>query len=133
MKRISMMSWLVVPLSVGLLVTACGTYYKVKDPATGSIYYTEKVKREKGGAANFKDARSGSEVTIQNSEVKEIGKDEFDAGRFAAETKSAPAPTQTAPPVAAPTTAPTPEPTTAPTPEPTPAPDQGSPPEQKSE
>ena len=71
---------LVVTLSTGLLVSACATYYKVKDPQSGSIYYTQKVKRE-GGAVMFKDARSGAEVTIQNSEILEISGKEFDAGR----------------------------------------------------
>jgi hypothetical protein len=112
MKRFRIMIWAVVPLAVALLVTACATYYKVRDPGTGNTYYTEKVKHESGGAATFKDARSGAEVTIQNSEVKEITKGEYTAGI------SAPAST----PAAAPTAAPAPAPSTAPAPAPAPKP-----------
>ncbi|HTN42704.1 MAG TPA: hypothetical protein VMN77_02790 [Nitrospiria bacterium] len=80
MKWIKEMSWLIVPLSLALLVTACATYYKVRDPATGDVYYTEDVKQGGTGAAMFKDARSGSAVTIQNSEITEISEQEYKAG-----------------------------------------------------
>ncbi len=60
-----------------LLFSACGSYYMVKDPASDRTYYTQKVKTKKEGAVAFKDAVSGSEVTIQNSEVTKIKKDEF--------------------------------------------------------
>jgi len=66
-------------LLAAFLATGCASYYKVADPATGSIYYTEKVDRE-GSAAVFKDARSGSLVTIQNSEISEVSKKDFEAG-----------------------------------------------------
>jgi len=108
MKRFRSLRWLIVPLSIGMLVSACATYYKVRDPATGNIYYTEKVKRETGGAAAFKDARSGAEVTIQNSEVTEITKGEYTTGI------STPASAPTAAP--APTKTPTPAPEAAPAP-----------------
>lgn len=59
------------------LFTACGSYYMVKDPSSEKTYYTQKIKDKKEGAVNFKDAVTGSEVTIQNSEVTRIKKDEF--------------------------------------------------------
>lgn len=63
---------------VGIL--ACGGgYYRVKDPATGSIYYTNDLKAQKGGAVTLKDANTGSTVTLQNSEVTQINKEEFKA------------------------------------------------------
>jgi hypothetical protein len=104
MKRFKKMRWLIVPLSVALLVTACATYYKVRDPATGDVYYTEEVTQGGTGAAKFKDARTGSAVTIQNSEIMEISEKEFKAGIS----------------------------TPAPGPSKAPAPEQGSPPEEKS-
>jgi hypothetical protein len=58
-------------------ISACGSYYMVKDPSTGNTYYTEKVNKEKGGAVKFKDANTGGDVTIQNSEVTEIPKEEY--------------------------------------------------------
>jgi hypothetical protein len=59
-----------------IALTSCSTYYVVKDPTSGKVYYTEQVD-EKGAAIKFKDTITGSEVTIQNSEVKEISKEEF--------------------------------------------------------
>lgn len=61
-------------------LTACGgSYYKVTDPATDKIYYTTEVKSEKGGAVKLMDANTGSKVTLQNSEVIEINKEDFRA------------------------------------------------------
>jgi hypothetical protein len=69
--------WGVVCLSV---LAGCGGYWQVVDPTTKNVYYTEEVKESKSsGAVKFLDAKTGSEVTLQNSEVKEISKDEFKA------------------------------------------------------
>lgn len=63
-----------------LLLTACGGgYYKVTDPSTDKVYYTKEVKEEKGGAVKLIDANTGSSVTLQNSEVMEINKEEYKA------------------------------------------------------
>jgi len=82
MTRLMDKNLLVILLFSGFLATSCASYYKVADPVTGNIYYTEEVKRQ-GSAAVFKDARSGAQVTIQNSEISEVSKDEFEAGRTA--------------------------------------------------
>ena len=67
-------------ISIAFGVTACGGgYYKVMDPSTEKIYYTKDLKEEKGGAIKIKDANTGSTVTLQNSEVTEINKEEFKA------------------------------------------------------
>jgi hypothetical protein len=50
----------------------------VKDPTTGNMYYTRDIDEEKGGAIIFEDAKTGTKITLQNSEVKEIHKDEFE-------------------------------------------------------
>ena len=95
MKPCSVKTLLVIGLVVagGLLATACASYYRVTDPVSGSVYYTQKVERAVGGAAQFKDQRSGSEVTIQNSEVKEIDPKEYEAGLKSTPTpKTAPVP-----------------------------------------
>ena len=61
-------------------ITACfGGYYMVKDPATDKTYYTDKIIEEKGGAIKLKDANTGSSITLQNSEVTKIKKEEFKA------------------------------------------------------
>ncbi|HUJ19236.1 MAG TPA: hypothetical protein VL197_14730 [Nitrospirota bacterium] len=112
MKRFNAYGWLMAVLGLVLLVCSCASYYKVTDPQTGSVYYTEKVDQLTGGAVKLKDARSGSLVTIQNSEVKEISSTEYKAGLTAPVAK----------PVAAPVAAPAPAATPAPAPEPAAAP-----------
>jgi hypothetical protein len=69
----------------------CAHYYEVKDPVTGNVYYTEELERE-GSAAVFKDARTGQEITIQNSEIREIDESDFEGGRAASVKKSTPPP-----------------------------------------
>ena len=62
-----------VPLGLG----ACGgTYYIVKDAESGHEYYTTRLKHS-GDAITFKDGKSRSTVTLQNSEVTEITKDQY--------------------------------------------------------
>ena len=116
--------WLVISLCVGVLVVGCASYYKVTDPQTGKEYYTQEIDNVKGGAVKMKDARSGSTVTIQNSEVKEISKDEYKAGLAAPVSKPAPAESPAPVPTAAPSVAPspTPAPAAVPAPAETPAP-----------
>jgi hypothetical protein len=111
MKRSKIKNLFVTALVVlsGALASACATYYKVTDPQSGRVYYTESVDRERGGAASFTDAASGSKVTIQNSEVKEVTKDEYNVGRFGGGTKPATAAPAPAPAPAAPESAPAPE------------------------
>lgn len=78
MKNIILTTALVILVVFGL--SACGGgYYKVMDPATEKTYYTKDLKEEKGGAIKIKDANTGSTVTLQNSEVTEINKEEFKA------------------------------------------------------
>jgi cytochrome c553 len=78
-----MYGWLVVSLCVGLFVISCGAYYKVTDPVSGKVYYTGEIDRVKGDSVKLEDCRTGNPVTIQNSEVKEISKEEYKAGLFA--------------------------------------------------
>ena len=49
----------------------------VKDPASGNVYYTTKIKEERGGAIKFEDKKTETSVTLQNSEVKKMSKKEF--------------------------------------------------------
>ena len=61
------------------LLAGCGSYYRVNDPAGDRQYYTSDIDKSKAGSITFKDEKSGSEVTLQSSEVKEISEDEFKA------------------------------------------------------
>ncbi len=68
-------------LLLGLLfLSGCGGYWMVTDPSTKNVYYSEEVQQSKStGAVKFIDAKTGNSVNLQNSEVKEITKDEFKA------------------------------------------------------
>ena len=92
----------------GLLAGCGGNYYKVNDPASERLYYTTEIEQSRAGAITFKDKKSGSKVTLQSSEVKDISKEEFEAAikaPAAAPVKATPAP---APAAAAPAPAPAP-------------------------
>jgi len=73
---------LLVAMVLTMPLAGCfGSYYMVRDPASGTQYYTTDVdKAGMSGAIKFKDAKSGSEVTLQSSEVKEISKDDYKKG-----------------------------------------------------
>jgi len=128
MKQSVKYGWLVVGLCVGFLVVGCATYYKVTDPQSGKAYYTQKIDNVMGGAVKVMDARTGSVVTLQNSEVKEISEKEYKAGLAAPVSKPTPtaapatAPTPTTAAVLAPAAAPAPAPAAAPAPAPAMAP-----------
>jgi glycyl-tRNA synthetase (class II) len=72
----------------GLLAGCGGGYYRVNDPGGTKEYYTTDIDETKTGAITFKDEKSGSQVTLQSSEVKEISKDEFKAAVKPEEKKS---------------------------------------------
>lgn len=63
----------------GSLAGCGGGYYRVNDPAGTKEYYTSDIDQTKTGAITFTDKKSGSVVTLQSSEVKEISEDEFKA------------------------------------------------------
>ena len=67
--------------AVGLaLLTGCTTYYKVHDPTTGKDYYTTKLDQKKSGSTELTDDRTKKTVTIQNSEIQKVKKEEYQAG-----------------------------------------------------
>jgi hypothetical protein len=76
-RKMKKLLWLVLGL---LLLSGCGGYWMVTDPTTKNVYYSEDVQQSKStGAVKFTDAKTGTSVNLQNSEVKEITKDEFKA------------------------------------------------------
>jgi hypothetical protein len=78
MKKLKDKKIVYIILVAAFLTAGCASYYKIADPVTGNLYYAEKVERE-GRTAVFKDARSGALVRIQNSEVSEVSKKDFQA------------------------------------------------------
>ena len=79
MKRDLIVGVIVCGLIAG--VAGCSSHYRVTDPSSGKTYYTTKINDAgRAGAVKIKDDRTGSTVTLQSSEVKEISEDEYDAG-----------------------------------------------------
>jgi len=60
-------------------MAGCTSYYRVSDPAGTKEYYTKDIDKSKAGTITFKDEKTGAEVTLQSSEVKEISEDQFNA------------------------------------------------------
>jgi hypothetical protein len=90
-------------MALTMLVAGCGSYYQVRDPASSTQYYTTDVdKAGSAGAVKFKDAKTGSEITLQSSEVKEISKEDYNKGLTAPAAKPAAAAATPAPAAAAP-------------------------------
>jgi len=73
----------VIALLSAVSLAACAHYFKVTDPASGKVFYTEDVDR-KGSAVEFKDAQTGNTVTLQNSEIMQIDKQAYETGVGAA-------------------------------------------------
>jgi hypothetical protein len=69
-------------LLVLVLITGCSSYYKVSDVSTGKVYYTTDIDHRNGGAVEFKDAKTKSNITLQSSEVQKIDKDQFTVGVY---------------------------------------------------
>ncbi len=114
MKRFMVKGWFVVVLGLVLLAAGCASYYKVKDTQSGKEYYTKDIDHIHGGAVQLKDTRTGSVVTLQNSEVKEISSEEYEAGLVAPVSQPAPAAAPAAAPAPAPAAAPAAEPSSGP-------------------
>ena len=87
MKTTAITLWILCGVA-GLLAGCGGSYYRVNDPAGSRQYYTTDIDQTKTGAITFKDERSGSVVTLQSSEVKQISKNEFKAAVKPEEKKS---------------------------------------------
>jgi hypothetical protein len=66
-----------------LFATGCTSYYRVTDPTTGREYYTTQLDEKDSGAATLKDARTGRTVNLQNSEIAQISKEEYETGKVA--------------------------------------------------
>ncbi len=63
-----------------VMIAGCTNYYRVTDPSSGKSYYTTKVgDAGRAGAVKIKDEKTGSTVTLQSSEVKEISAEEYEA------------------------------------------------------
>ena len=87
MKTTNNALWILCGIA-GLLAGCGGDYYRVNDPAGDRQYYTTDIDQTKTGSITFKDEKSGSVVTLQSSEVKEITEEEFNAAVKPEETKS---------------------------------------------
>lgn len=87
MKTTTMALWILCGMA-GLLAGCGGGYYRVNDPGGTREYYTTDIDQTKTGTITFKDEKSGSVVTLQSSEVKQISEEEFKSAMKPEEKKS---------------------------------------------
>jgi hypothetical protein len=64
-----------------LFAAGCTTYYRVSDQATGRVYYTTDYDRTDSGAVVFEDAKTRHKITLQSSDINEVSRTDFEAGR----------------------------------------------------
>ncbi|MBN2106140.1 MAG: hypothetical protein JW832_01860 [Deltaproteobacteria bacterium] len=76
-------AFFMVSIAVLLTLLGCAGYYKITDPASNKVYYTQDINRKMNGAIRFKDEVSKTQVTLQQSEVIEITQDQFEAAAAA--------------------------------------------------
>jgi len=62
-----------------IAVSGCASYYKITDPASGKVYYTEDIDKTGSGTILFKDEVTKSQVTLPTSEVLEITEEQYKA------------------------------------------------------
>lgn len=63
-------------LAFVISMTAC--HYRVTDPGSGRVYYTNNIKRYKqSGTIKFKDKLTGQHVTLSSSEYEDLSDKEF--------------------------------------------------------
>lgn len=77
MKKRLMLSCLA--CAVAFALAGCASYYKVMDPVSGKVYYTEDINTEANGVIRFKDEVTKTRVTLPVSEVMEITEDQYKA------------------------------------------------------
>ncbi|HOG13163.1 MAG: hypothetical protein PHW80_06385 [Smithellaceae bacterium] len=70
----------VVSLLLLFAVLGCASYYKVVDPVSKNVYYTQSIDNRGSGVIQFKDQVSKNKVTLPQSEIMEITEDQFLAG-----------------------------------------------------
>lgn len=74
---------LIVTVLAGSLSAGCASYYKVTNPQTQEVYYTDNIQRQQSGVIVFKDSKSKQEITLPASEIQQITKDQYEAGQQA--------------------------------------------------
>jgi hypothetical protein len=67
-------------VAIAALLAGCATYYRITEPGSGRQYYTQDIERTRDGSVRFKDGKSKGEITLQNSEVSEISKSDYEKG-----------------------------------------------------
>ena len=58
-------------------VTGCANYYKIVDPVSKNVYYTESIDKKGNGVIQFKDEATENKVTLPQSEIMEVTEDQF--------------------------------------------------------
>ncbi|MBA3036802.1 MAG: hypothetical protein FP814_09945 [Desulfobacterium sp.] len=60
-------------------ISGCASYYKIVDPVSKKVYYSDSVDKKGNGAIQFKDEVSKNKVTLPQSEVMKVTEDQYKA------------------------------------------------------
>lgn len=77
-KIVEALSWLTLFFLL-IFLSGCSAYYAVRDPHTGTTYYTMEVAEANAGAVRFIDEKSKAAVTVYNPEVRKLDSGEYKA------------------------------------------------------
>jgi hypothetical protein len=68
-----------IPVVIGFaLLAGCAKHYQISDTSSGKTYYAKGYdESRRTGQVSFKDAKSGSKVSLDSAEIKKISKSEF--------------------------------------------------------
>ncbi len=66
-------------LGAALAATGCVShhYYEVTEPTSGRTYYTHHMYSHMNGAVTLVDRSTGDKVTLQNSDIRRVTKEEY--------------------------------------------------------
>lgn len=71
--------WYCLSLGFMFVISGCASYYKVVDPDSNRVYYTDSIHKKGNGVIQFKDEATKTHVTLPQSEIMEITEDQFKA------------------------------------------------------
>ena len=77
-KVIEALSWLTLFLAL-IFLSGCSTCFAVKDPQSGTTYYTREIAATAAGAISFTDEKSHKAITVYRPEVIKLDSAAYEA------------------------------------------------------
>jgi hypothetical protein len=90
--QMKLRSILLASVVAGGFLTGCASYYRITEPGSKHVYYTDRVDRKDSGVVVFKDAATQMDVTLPDSSIEKITKEQYDTGKAQSISSSNPRP-----------------------------------------